>query len=97
MVKAILKHADAKLINTLSEIAQNCLAGNFKLTGKKREYLSKYKRDLRCLSCSKRSVASKRKLLVQKGGAILPVILGSILASAASTLVDKYILNKRNE
>lgn len=96
MMKAILKTGDARLINTICEIAYNLLRGNVKITAKKRAFLEKYKRDLRCLSCSKRPVTSKRKLLVQKGSGFLPVLLGTILSGVASTLADKYF-NKKNE
>lgn len=96
MMKAMLKQADPRLIDTLAEISLNCLKGHVKITRKKRTLLEKYKRDLRCLSCSKRSIASKRKLLVQRGHGFLPILLGSILSGVASTLVDKYF-NKKNE
>lgn len=96
MLKAILKHADPGLITSLSEIAYNLLIGNVKISGKKRAFLEKYKRDLRCLACSKRPLVSKRKLLVQRGAGFLPMLLGLILSGVASTLVDKY-LNKKNE
>lgn len=95
MMKAILKTGDPNLIHTVCEIAHNLLCGNVKLSPKRRRFLEKYKRELRQISCPKRSVALKRKLLIQKGGGFLPVLLGSILSGVVSTLADKYL--KKND
>lgn len=96
MMKAILKTADPPVIESICELTINLLKSHVKLTPKSKRFLEKYKRELRCLSCSKRSLKSKRKLLVQKGHGFIPALIATVISSVASTLADRY-LNKKNE
>lgn len=88
MCKAIVKNADPGLIKTICEIALNTLIGNNEITIKTKKKLTRYKRLLRCLACSKRNLNSKRKLLVQKGG-FLPILIGSVLSGVIGSLLEK--------
>ena len=85
--RAILRHADDDVIKTINEIAYNTLKGNTKLSGKVKNSLNPYKKELRCLKCPKKTLKSKRKLLVQKGG-FLPVLIGSILSGLIGKLLE---------
>lgn len=85
--KAIIKYGDKELINTISEIALNVLNGNGKINNKSKQKLSYYKKQIRCIACSKRSVQSKRKILLQKGG-FLPILIGSILSGVIGSLLN---------
>lgn len=89
LCSAIMKNADPELIKTISEIALNILAGNNKISNKSRKKLSRYKRQMRRLACSKQSLRSKRKILVQKGG-FLPMLIGSILSGIIGALLQKH-------
>ena len=70
----ILKKADPKLIIAICEIIYNILEGNLPLDKKQKELLFKERNFLRKL-VEKNKITYKRRLLVQKGGFILPLLL----------------------
>lgn len=86
--KAILNCADDELIKTLTEIIFNTIAGNTKLKNKDLKVLKKYKKELRFISRPNASIKSKRKVLVQKGGGFLPIIIASLLSGFIGKLLD---------
>lgn len=86
---AIIKYGDKELLNVISEIALNVLNGNCAINNNTKKQLKGYKRQIRCLACSKRSVKSKRKILIQKGG-FLPLLIGSVLSGVIGSLLDNY-------
>lgn len=85
--KAMLKNVDNNVIKSIIEIVLNTLRGNHKLTSRTKSELEKYKKELRCISCPKRSLSSKRKVLVQKGG-FLPILISSLLSGVIGKLLD---------
>lgn len=87
--KAIMKSCSDELIKTIVEIVFNVLQGIHKVSPAAKQNLEKYKLELRNLSSTSRSLASKRKVLVQKGGAILPILLSTVL----SGLIGKILQN----
>lgn len=87
--KAVLKTCPDDLIETIIEIVFNVLQGIHKVSPPTKRNLEKYKLDLRKIVCPIRSLDSKRKVLVQKGGAILPILLSTIL----SGLIGKFLQN----
>jgi len=86
--RALLTSADDDLIKAIGECAINTSNGNNKLTKEDKGKLSKYKSRLRALVNQKISFKSKRKLLIQKGGFIVP-LLTSILSGVIGTLVSE--------
>jgi len=72
--RALLASADDELIKAIVECAINTLNGNHKLTIDEKGKLKKYKNHVRALVNSKISSKCKRKLLVQKGGFIFPLL-----------------------
>jgi hypothetical protein len=76
------------LIKAIVVCAINKLNGNHTLTKDEKSKLSKYKNRLRALVNPKISFKRKRKLLVQKGGFIVP-LLTSILSSVIGAIVSK--------
>lgn len=88
--KAILEQCDNQVICVLSEIILNLLNGQFNLTTKQKQKLSKYKKYFRALAkqCNRSKHINKknaRKLLIQTGGAF-PLLLGllaPLIAKAA--------------
>ena len=84
--RAFLTSADDDLIKAI-ECAINTLNGNHELTKEDKGKLSKYKKRLRALVNPKISFKSKRKLLVQKGGFIVP-LLTSILSGVIGSLIS---------
>jgi hypothetical protein len=88
--KLILEKADAQLIQAICESVFNILEGNIRLDDSKKQELLKYKSLLRKL-VQKSPLQTKRKLLVQSGGAlhvIIPLILSS-LASAVGSYINQ--------
>ena len=83
---ALLASADDELIKVIVECAINTLNGNHKLTIDEKGNLKKYKNRLRALVNPKISFKSKRKLLVQKGGFIVP-LLASVLSGVKGSLI----------
>jgi len=85
--RALFTSADDDLIKAIVECAINTLNGNNKLTKQDKGKSSKYKNRLRALVKPKISFKSKRKLLVQKGGFIVP-LLTSILLGFIGSLIN---------
>ena len=79
----ILKKADPKLILAICEV----LEGNVPLNRSEKEILSKDKKILRKL-VEKNKITYKKKLLIQKGGFILPLLLPAALSAIASALFN---------
>jgi len=85
--RALIASASDELIKAIVECSINTLNGNHKLTKDEKSKLSKYKNRLRALVKPKISFKSKRKLLVQKGGFMVPLIT-SILSSVIGAIVS---------
>lgn len=91
MRKAILQHADPDVIKTISEICYNTLHGNNKLHSRTRNRLRFYKSQIRSLASPKRSIRSKRNIIVkQYGGAFLPTLIGTVLTGVIGSILNKY-------
>ena len=85
--RASLTSADDDLIKAIVDCAINTLNENHKLTKENRSKLSTYENHLRALVNPQFSPNSKRKLLIQKGGFIFP-LLTSILSVVIGTLIS---------
>jgi len=85
--RALLTSTDDDLMKAILECAINTLNGNHKLTKEDKGKLSKYKNRLRALVKAKISFKSKRKLLVQKSGFLVP-LLTSILSGVIGSLIS---------
>jgi len=64
------------------------LKGNVQLSSCSKKKLKKHKRQIRKVADKKVSAATKKKILVQKGGFLLP-LLSAVLPAIASLLVTK--------
>lgn len=78
--KAILNVADKNLVHSICEICDNTLLGNIPLSGVQKSQIQKHKKVLRNLATRRQSWKKKKEILVQRGGAFLPILL-SILSS----------------
>lgn len=85
--KAIIQNAGNGLITTINEIIFNTLKGNNPIDKKTKLKLIQYKKPMRCLVCPKKSITSKRKLLIQKGG-FLPALISSLLSGVIGKLLE---------
>lgn len=88
MRNSILKAADPELIKALCDCSLNILRGNVQVTKTVKDRLGKYKKELRALSCPKRKLSFKRKLIIQRGG-FLPPLLGALLSGVIGAYLSK--------
>jgi hypothetical protein len=87
--RGLIASADDELIKAIAKCAINILNGNHKLTIDEKSKLKKYKNRLRALVNPKISFKSKHKLLVQKGGIIVPLsasVLSGLIGSLLITI-----------
>lgn len=83
--KAVLAAADQSSIRTICEICHNLIGGAVPLTPDQKNKLARHKRALRMLAAKDTSLAKKRQyLLDQRGGAILPLLLSTVLGALFS-------------
>ena len=85
--RALLASASDDLIKAIVECAINTLNCNHKLTKDEKSKLQKYKNRLRALVNPKISFKSKRKLLIQNGWFIVP-LLTTVLSGVTGTLIN---------
>jgi len=83
--KAFLANCKSELVKTLTECSLNLLRGNVKLTPCQKRKLRKHRVHLRKLADKRVSLTSKRKIIVQRGGFLLP-LLGAVLPTIASLI-----------
>jgi hypothetical protein len=72
--KALLKSADKDLVHCICECAHNTLLGKVPPTKTQKSKLSKHKSTLRKLAKRGTSLATRKKVMFQKGGAFLPLL-----------------------
>lgn len=87
--KAILQSAPDDLIKSIIEIVFNILRGNHKISKSCKDSLKKYKKQLRNLSEPSHSLKVKRRVLIQQGGAFLPILLSTVLSGIIGKLLEK--------
>lgn len=78
--KNMIKHVSPEVIKTISEIAYNVLKSNVNICRKTHASLKPYKNTLRKISEPQRKISSKRKILVQRGGNVIPLLIGTVLS-----------------
>jgi hypothetical protein len=87
--KALLKSADKDLVHCICECAHNTLLGKVPLTKTQKSKLSKHKSTLRKLAKRGASLAKRKKVIFQKGGAFLPLLLAPVISGVLSSLFNK--------
>jgi len=85
--KAIISNCDKDLVNFVSECALTFLHGNVKLPDCARKKLRKYRSQLRTVVDRSVRVARKKKLIIQRGGFLVP-LLTAVLPTLASLIYD---------
>lgn len=78
--KNMIKHVPDEVIKAIADIAHNVLQSNVKISGKTHDLLKPYKNTLRKVSDPQLRTSSKRKLLVQRGGSVIPLLIGTVLS-----------------
>ncbi len=72
---SILKDLEKDIIRVLSELSYNILYGNIPISTKRKKALAPYKQTLVKFTRRSTRLAEKRKLLSQKGGFLLPLLV----------------------
>jgi hypothetical protein len=86
--KGIISNSDRDLVNCISECVLNVLNGNVALTGCVKRELSKQRLALRRLVVRRVPLQGKERLIVQRGGFLLP-LLTAILTKLACLIAAK--------
>ena len=90
VTKAIVKSAPDSVIKTICNAALNCYRGEIKLTPRQKKILKKFRRQIDKLCSKNIGLKTKRRILVQKGGAIwIPLLVGALLHNFGNALLDK--------
>ena len=82
--QSLLKLADEDLIRCIVECADNTLKGHVQLSPFQKKRLSRHKKFLRRLVKRGEAWRTKRKLIAQSGGFLLPLlapVIGALVAS----------------
>lgn len=83
----MLKSSNFGLIKSIVECIENVLDGNVKLDKNRIKKLKKYKNQLRKIYTSGKKWTSKKKVIVQTGGAFLPALLVPIISALATRFI----------
>lgn len=86
MRRAIIKNSDKNLIRSICECAENCISGRVKLQPSQKSRLARHKHMLRKI-VKKGDTWQKKKRILQKGGSLIPLLLGPILSGLISGLM----------
>ena len=90
VTNAIVKSAPDSVIKTICNAALNCYRGEVTLNPRQRKVLKKFRKQIEKLCSKEIGLKTKRKILVQKGGAIwIPLLVGALLHNFGSALLDK--------
>jgi len=84
--KAIISKCNKEIVNLISECVLYVLNGNIKLTFWDTLKLQKHKAALRMVADRHVSLSSKKKLIVQRGGFLLPLFF-AFLPTIASLIL----------
>jgi len=85
--KALISNCDKDLVKCVCECALNLLHGNVQLSDCTRRKLLKYRRRLRTVVDRRVLLARKKKLIIQRGGFLVP-LLTAVLFTSASLIYD---------
>ena len=77
----LIRYSDLDFINTICECVHNTLKGNIPLKKLEVTKLRKFKRVLRKFFQTDGGVKKKQKVIIQSGGAFLPVLLSPIVTA----------------
>ncbi len=90
VTRAIVKTAPDSVIKTICNAAVNCYRGDIKLSPKHKKTLKRFRKQIDKLCNKSLALKSKRKILVQKGGAIwIPLLIGSVLDTFGTQLLQR--------
>jgi len=85
--KNFVKNCQNDFVKCLCEVCDNLLKGNIPVNKEQRKKLYRHRNTIRFLASRKnKSLALKKRKLIQHGGAFLPILLPPLLTIAAELL-----------
>lgn len=87
--KKILGSASLQLIRSIVECIENVLKGIVKLKNECLNKLKRHKKVLRAVYLVGSKLRDKQKVIVQSGGAFLPILLTPIISILAEKLLNR--------
>lgn len=87
--KQMIKCGTDEYIKSLIEICFNVISGNYPVSPRLKSYLTKYKYMLRKVINPSVPLKTKRKTLVQSGGAFLPMLISTVLSGIFGRLFER--------
>ena len=87
--RAILAKSDKELVHSVGECALNVLQSNVKLSNCMKRKLRKFKRQLRTVADRHVPLARKKKLIIQSGGFLVP-LLSVVLPTITSLIYEHF-------
>ena len=85
----IVNDCPKEILDCVGECCLNLIKGNVKLTKAQKEQLRSRKNDIRLLSTKRVALANKKKILNQKGGALLGLLLKPLLGSVLGSILGQ--------
>lgn len=86
--RSIVHASDEGLICSICEAADNALKGNVILTARQKRKLARHRNILRSLSKRGETWRKKKKIIVQKGGFLLPLLI-PVISTLVGALLSK--------
>ena len=74
LLKAIISNCNKDVLNSISECILNVLNGNIRLSDCAKRKLKKHKSNLRSVADKRLHVTAKKRIIVQRGGFLLPLL-----------------------
>lgn len=87
--KKILGSASLQLIRSIVECIENVLKGIVKLKNECLKKLKRHKKVLRAVHSVGAKLRDKKKVIIQSGGAFLPILLTPIISILAEKLLSR--------
>lgn len=91
--KAIVSNCNKDLLNSICECVLNVLNGNIRISDCTKRKLRKFRTSLRSLIDKRRPLVSKRRVIQQRGGFLLPLL--SAVLPALAGLLFRQATNKQ--
>ena len=91
--KAIVSNCNKDLLNSICECALNVLNGNIRISDCTKRKLRKFRTSLRSLVDKRLPLVSKRRVIQQRGGFLLPLL--SAVLPALAGLLFRQATNKQ--
>jgi len=85
-----VKKSPNDFVKCLCEVCDNLLKGNIPVNKKQKQQLYRYRNTLRFLASKKHKSLSKKRKIIQLGGAFLPILLPPLLTIAADLLPSLF-------